>query len=403
MRTVGTTVRGIRAGLVRAGDDPVEFVVGALRESRENEDWRPRDRDVIGVTESLIARAQDNYVSVDRVAGEAREAFGESCAVVFPILSRNRFSLILKGLARGLEEIFILLSYPADEVGNPLMDDDRPAAAGLNPAADLLTEEEYRRRFGPRFLHPFTGLDYPEFYREIVESQGARCTIALTNRPEHALRYCPRVLAADIHTRARTVKTLREAGAEKALSLADLCRRPGNGSGFNPDYGLLGSNKSGEERLKLFPRTRDRRGKRYVLEIQDRLKELTGKTVEVLIYGDGAFKDPVAGIWELADPVVAVDYTPGLEGTPKEVKIKYLADEKMAGVPAGEAEAMLVNELRRRDREVSAMAAQGTTPRRYTDLLGSLCDLTSGSGDRGTPIVLVQGYFDNYADGEPIS
>ncbi len=400
MRTVGTTARGIRAGVIRAGDDPVEAVTEALRRSWKNEGYRLRDRDVVGVTESLVARAQDNYVTVDQVAGEARESFGESCAVVFPILSRNRFSLILKALARGLEEVVILLSYPDDEVGNPLLDRDRLAGSGLNPAADLLTEEEYRRRFGPRFLHPFTGLDYPEFYREIVEAEGARCVIALTNRPEHALRYCPRVLAADTHTRARTVQAVRQAGAEQVLSLADLCRRPRDGSGFNPDYGLLGSNKSGEERLKLFPRIRDERGRRYVTEIRKRLKELTGKRVEVLIYGDGAFKDPVAGIWELADPVVAVDYTPGLEGTPQEVKIKYLADEKLAGVEAGEAEAMLRKELRRkRNREVSAMAAQGTTPRRYTDLLGSLCDLTSGSGDRGTPIVLVQGYFDNYADG----
>ncbi len=398
-RTLGTVARGIRTGLVRAGDDPVEVVVGALRESWENEGWRPRDRDVVGVTESLVARAQDNYVTVDRVAGEARESFRRSCAVVFPILSRNRFSLILKGLARGLEEVFILLSYPDDEVGNPLMDYARLAASGLNPADDLLTEEDYRLRFGPRFLHPFTGLDYLEFYREIVESQGARCTIALTNRPGHALKYCPRVLAADIHTRERTVNALREAGADQALSLADFCRRPRDGSGFNPDYGLLGSNKSGEERLKLFPRVRDERGNRYVMKIRERLKELTGKSVEVLIYGDGAFKDPVAGIWELADPVVAVDHTPGLEGTPKEVKIKYLADEKLAGVEAEKAEEMLRHELRRRrDREVSAMAAQGTTPRRLTDLLGSLCDLTSGSGDKGTPIVLVQGYFDNYSD-----
>jgi len=398
-RTVGTVVRGIRAGVIRAGDDPVEVVVEALRESWDNEGWRLNDRDVVGVTESLVARAQDNYVTVDQVAGEAREALGKSGAVVFPILSRNRFSLILKGLARGLEEVAVLLSYPDDEVGNPLLDREELAASGLNPAADLLSEDEYRRRFG-RFLHPFTGLDYLEFYREIVESEGARCAIALTNRPEHALNFHPRVLAADIHTRFRTVDALRRAGAEAVFSLADLCSRPGRGRGHNPDYGLLGSNKSGEERLKLFPRTRDGRGKRYVTEIQKRLRELTGKTVEVLIYGDGAFKDPAAGIWELADPVVAVDHTPGLEGTPREVKIKYLADEKLAGLAAAEAEEILRSELRRRrDPEVSAMAAQGTTPRRLTDLLGSLCDLTSGSGDKGTPVVLVQGYFDNYAVG----
>ncbi len=397
-RTLGTVVRGIRAGVIRAGDDPVEVVVEALRESWENEGYRLRDRDVVGVTESLVARAQDNYVTVDQVAAEAEAAFGGGGAVLFPILSRNRFSLILKGLARGLGSVTILLSYPDDEVGNPLLDRDRLADSGLNPAADLLTEDEYRQRFG-RFLHPFTGLDYLEFYRKIVESEGARCAIALTNRPEDALKFHPRVLAADIHTRFRTMETLRRAGAERILSLADLCSRPGGGGGYNPDYGLLGSNKSGEERLKLFPRTRDGRGKRYVLEIQKRLRQLTGKKVEVLIYGDGAFKDPVAGIWELADPVVAVDHTPGLGGTPKEVKIKYLIDEKLAGAGTEEEEKLLQDELRRGRRAVSAMAAQGTTPRRFTDLLGSLCDLTSGSGDKGTPVVLVSGYFDNYADG----
>ncbi len=397
-RTLGTIVRGIRAGVVRSGDDPVEVVVEALRESWETEGYRLRDRDVIGVTESLIARAQGNYVSVDEVAQEAREFFGKRCAVVFPILSRNRFSLILRALARGLEEISLLLSYPNDEVGNPLMDWKRLADSGLNPSADLLPEEEFRRRFGDDFRHPFTGLDYLEFYRRIVEGEGARCTIALSNRPEHALTFCREVLAADIHTRFRTRQLLEEAGGKPVLSLDDFCARPRKGRGGNPDYGLLGSNKSGEERLKLFPRTRDGLKRRYVTRIRKKLLELTGKKVEVLIYGDGAFKDPVAGIWELADPVVAVDYTPGLRGTPRELKIKYLIDEKLAGTGVAGAEERLREELRRRRRGIAVMAAQGTTPRQLTDLLGSLCDLTSGSGDKGTPIVLIQGYFDNYTD-----
>ncbi len=397
-RTMGTVSRGIRAGIVRGGDDPVEMVVRALQESWENEGYRLRDRDVIGVTESLIARAQENYVSVDEVAEQAREIFGRRCAVVFPILSRNRFSLILKALARGLEEVNLLLSYPADEVGNPLMDRELLAASGLNPAADLLTEEEYRRRFSQRFLHPFTGLDYLEFYREIVESEDARCFISLSNRAEHALTFGREVLAADIHSRFRTLKSLRRAGGDPVLSLTDLCARPRGGGGFNPDYGLLGSNTATEERLKLFPRAEDPNGKRYVTEIQEKLRELTGKQVEVLIYGDGAFKDPVAGIWELADPVVAVDHTPGLQGTSKEVKIKYLIDGKLAQTEQKETEQSLRKELRRKRSGVTAMAAQGTTPRQLTDLLGSLCDLTSGSGDKGTPIVLIQGYFENYAD-----
>lgn len=258
-RTLGTVSRGIRAGIVRGGDDPVEVVVEALRESWENEGYRLRDRDVIGVTESLIARAQENYVSVDEIAEEAREIFGRRCAVVFPILSRNRFSLILKALARGLEEINLLLSYPADEVGNPLMDRERLAASGLNPAADLLTEEEYRRRFGQRFLHPFTGLDYLEFYREIVEGEGAHCSISLSNRAEHALTFCREVLAADIHSRFRTLEALRQAGGDPVLSLSDFCARPRGGGGFNPDYGLLGSNTATEEQLKLFPSERPQR------------------------------------------------------------------------------------------------------------------------------------------------
>ncbi len=391
MRATGTIARGVRAPLVRAGDDPVEVVVESLRRGWTSEDWRLRDRDVVGITESLIARAQDNYVSVDRVAGEAAEKFGRRAAVVFPILSRNRFSLILKGLARGLEEISLLLRYPADEVGNPLIAPEALAAAGVNPAADLLTEEAYRKLSGNRFPHPFTGIDYVEFYRRIVEGEGARCSIFLSNNPEHALRFRPRVLAADIHTRQATEAALRAAGARTVYSLADFCREKRPGGGYNPRYGLLGSNKAGEERLKLFPRIRGG-GKRYVAGIRDRLKELTGKQVEVMIYGDGAFKDPAAGIWELADPVVAVDFTKGLKGTPRELKLKYLIDSRPGGEEA------IREQLRKTGRRTADAASQGTTPRRLTDLLGSLCDLVSGSGDRGTPIVLVQGYFDSWAD-----
>lgn len=394
-RTVGTTVRGIRAPMINQGDDIVEIVVNALIESSESEGYELRDRDVVGVTESVVARSQGNYVSVDDVANEVSDNFGDNLGVVFPILSRNRFSLILKGIARGSKYIHLLLSYPTDEVGNPLMDIDRMDELGINPYTDVLTEEEYRDKFGD-FKHPFTGVDYLHFYREIIESESAGVSILLANDPRIVLEYTDRVLAADIHTRERTKRRLKEAGASLVLGLDDLCNVSVNGSGYNPEYGLLGSNMMGEERLKLFPRIQDENGERYVERIQRRLKEETGKHVEVMIYADGAFKDPVAKIWELADPVVSPDFTEGLYGTSNEIKLKYHLDQSgLIGEIAEEAMKRLIRE--KDENLVGSMTSQGTTPRQYTDLLGSLFDLTSGSGDKGTPIVLVQGYFDNFA------
>ncbi|MFH1037565.1 MAG: coenzyme F420-0:L-glutamate ligase [PVC group bacterium] len=397
-RTLGTVVRGIRAPVVKRGDDIVETVVRALDDSRKAEKYDIRDRDVIGVTESLVARAQGNYVTVDDIAGDVKAKFGGEVGVVFPILSRNRFSIILRGIARGVEKVILLLNYPADEVGNTLMSADAMIGAGLNPYTDVLTEERYREICGTEFRHPFTGIDYVRFYREIVESEGTAAVFIFANDPRVILRYTGRVLAADIHSRRATKRALREAGAEVVFGLDDICREPAPGRGCNRDYGLLGSNKSTEERLKLFPRVRDERGRRYVEVIQSRLKDLTGKTVEVLIYGDGAFKDPAAGIWELADPVVCPDFTEGLRGVPGEIKMKYLIDNEMGDLAGEEAaEAVRIRIRGKGARLVGLMASQGTTPRQLSDLLGSLCDLTSGSGDKGTPVILIQGYFDSYA------
>ena len=394
-RTVGTVVRGIRAPMITQGDDIVEIVIDSLLKSCESEGYELRDGDVVGVKESVVARSQGNYVTVDDVANEISRVFGkDDLGVVFPILSRNRFSVILRGLARGSGNINLFLSYPSDEVGNPLMDIDEMDRLGINPHTDVLTEQKYRKMFGD-VRHPFTGVDYVSFYRGIIESEGTEVSFWLANDPRVVPDYTSQILAADIHTRARTKRLLRAAGAATVLGLDDLCTTSVNGIGYNQQYGLLGSNMMSDEKLKLFPRIRDGSGRRYVEEIQRRLKEETGQTVEVMIYADGAFKDPAAGIWELADPVVGVDHTCGLKGTPSELKLKYHLDN--SGLRGEEAEEAMKKLIEQKNGSlVGNISSQGTTPRQYTDLLGSLFDLVSGSGDKGTPIVLAQGYFDNF-------
>ncbi len=393
-RTVGTTVRGIRAPIIKEGDNLVEIVAKSLKDSWETEKYNLHDKDVVGITESLVARAQGNYVTIDNIAEDVNRKLGDEIGVVLPILSRNRFSIILKGLARGVKKMYLLLSYPCDEVGNHLMDIEKMDELGINPYTDVLSEKKYRELFGAVVAHKFTGIDYVQMYREIAEQEKAEIEIILANDPREILKFTKNILTADIHTRKRTKRILKQAGAEKVIGLDDLCTEPFNGSGYNKDYGLLGSNKSTEERIKLFPRN----GQIYVDEIQKKIKDLTGKEIEVMIYGDGAFKDPVGKIWELADPVVSPAYTSGLIGTPNELKLKYFADNKFDGLESQEmCKAMKEFIRNKQDDLVGSMDSQGTTPRQLTDLLGSLCDLTSGSGDKGTPIILIQGYFDNYA------
>jgi len=392
-RNIGTVVRGIRAPIIKKGDDLVEVVISSLQKAWQEEGITVRDRDVIAITESVVARAQGNYVTVDDIAADIREKFqGGEVGVVFPILSRNRFSLILKGIARGAEKVILLLSYPSDEVGNHLMDVDKMDELGIYPPTDVLSEADYRRLFGERVLHPFTGIDYVQMYKDLAVNDNI--SIFLANDPRTILKYTKNVLVADIHTRHRTKRILQKAGAQLIYTLSDICTKPINGSGYNPEYGLLGSNKATEESIKLFPRD----AQPYVDTIQARIKELTGKHVEVMIYGDGAFKDPVGKIWELADPVVSPAYTSGLKGTPNELKLKYFADTTLKDLSGEEACEAMKDCIKKKDANlVGQMATQGTTPRQLTDLLGSLCDLTSGSGDKGTPIVHIQGYFDNYA------
>ncbi|HHU63040.1 MAG TPA: F420-0--gamma-glutamyl ligase [Clostridiales bacterium] len=392
MRRTGTLVRGIRAPIVKEGDDVVEVVIESLKASWEAEGYSLKDGDVVGITESLIARAQGNYVTVDDIAADIKSKFGDEVGVVFPILSRNRFALILKGIARGCGRVYVLLSYPADEVGNHLMDPDMLEDLGINPYTDVLSEEDYRKYFGPVVKHKFTGIDYVSLYKALGNNDNI--SIYLANNPRAILRFTDRVLVCDIHSRHRTRRKLEKAGAKVIYGLDDICTQPQGRGGYNSQYGLLGSNTASDEKLKLFPRD----GQMYVESIQKRLKELTGKQVEVMIYGDGAFKDPVGKIWELADPVVSPAYTSGLKGTPNEVKLKYIVDnqlKEMEGDSAGEA---IKERIRQKKKgTVCGDESMGTTPRQLTDLLGSLCDLTSGSGDKGTPIVLIQGYFDNYA------
>ena len=394
-RKVGTVSRGVRAPIIREGDDLAQIVVDSVLAAAESEGYSLRNRDVVAVTESVVARAQGNYASVDAIAADVRAKLGgETVGVIFPILSRNRFAICLRGIARGCKKIVLMLSYPSDEVGNELVSLDKLDAAGINPYSDVLTLEKYRELFGEN-RHPFTLIDYVQYYSELIAEEGCQVEVIFANNPRVILDYTKKVLTCDIHTRARTKRILRAAGAEAVCGLDDILNAPVNGSGCNEAYGLLGSNKSTEDKVKLFPR--DCQG--LVMDIQAKLLEKTGKLVEVMVYGDGAFKDPVGKIWELADPVVSPAYTPGLEGTPNELKLKYLADNDFASLSGAELKAAIENAIRTKDGNLAGtMATQGTTPRRLTDLIGSLCDLTSGSGDKGTPIIHIQGYFDNYTN-----
>ncbi len=394
-RKIGTTSRGVRGPIIRQGDDLAKIVVDSVIEAAASENFQLRDRDVVAVTESVVARAQGNYASVEAIAEDVRTKLGgETVGVIFPILSRNRFAICLRGIAKGCKKVVLMLSYPSDEVGNELVSLDKLDEAGVNPYSDVLTEAKYRELFGVN-KHPFTNVDYVQYYGDLVRESGAEVEIIFANNPRAILNYTKHVLTCDIHSRVRTKRILREAGAEIVCGLDDILTASVNGSGYNERFGLLGSNKSTEDTIKLFPKACTD----LVMDIQAQLLERTGKHIEVMVYGDGAFKDPVGKIWELADPVVSPAYTPGLEGTPNELKLKYLADNDYADLSGAELKAAIEGAIRQKDDNLmGSMASQGTTPRRLTDLIGSLCDLTSGSGDKGTPIILVQGYFDNYTN-----
>ena len=394
-RRVGTVSRGIRCPIIREGDDLAAIITESALEAAEIEGFALRDRDVIAMTESIVARAQGNYATVQDIAADVKAKLGGgTVGVIFPILSRNRFAICLRGIAMGAKKVVLMLSYPSDEVGNELVSLDKIDAAGVNPYSDVLTLEKYRELFGVN-KHEFTGIDYVEYYGDLIRSCGAEAEIIFANQPKAILDYADHILTCDIHTRARTKRILKAAGAKAVCGLDDIMTAPINGSGYNEKYGLLGSNKSTEDQIKLFPRE----CKQLVLDIQDRVLKATGKLVEVMVYGDGAFKDPQGKIWELADPVVSPAFTDGLIGTPNELKLKYLADNDFKNL-SGEAlkDAISASIRSKESNLVGNMASQGTTPRQLTDLIGSLCDLTSGSGDKGTPVVLVQGYFDNYTD-----
>ena len=392
-RMVGTVSRGVRAPIIRSGDNLVDIVTSSVLEAARDDGFTVRDRDVIAITEAIVARSQGNYATVDDIAADVRAKLGGgTVGVIFPILSRNRFAICLRGIAKGCSKIVLMLSYPSDEVGNHLISLDAVDEKGVDPYKDVLTLERYRELFGYE-KHPFTGVDYVEYYQNLIQECGAEVEIIFANDPRAVLSYTKTVLACDIHTRKRTKRLLQAAGAEKVLTLDDIMTAPVNGSGCNETYGLLGSNKATEDKVKLFPRP----CQDLVEAIQARMLAETGKHVEVMVYGDGAFKDPVGKIWELADPVVSPAYTAGLEGTPNELKLKYLADNDFAALSGEALREAIKGEIKKKDGSlVGKMAAQGTTPRRLTDLIGSLCDLTSGSGDKGTPIVYIQGYFDNY-------
>ena len=394
-RKVGTVSRGIRCPIIREGDDLSQIVVDSVLEAAESEGFALRDRDVVAVTESVVARAQGNYASIDAIAKDVRTKLGgETIGVIFPILSRNRFAICLRGIAQGAKKVVLMLSYPSDEVGNELVSFDQLDAAQVNPYSDVLSLEKYRALFGAN-PHPFTGVDYVQYYGDLVKECGAEVEIIFANDPRAILPYAKKVLNCDIHTRKRTKRLLMAAGAETVCGLDEILTESIDGNGYNSAYGLLGSNKSTENSVKLFPRNCNE----LVTTIQAKLLERTGKHIEVMVYGDGAFKDPAGKIWELADPVVSPGYTSGLEGTPNELKLKYLADNDFADLSGAELKSAIENAIRqKKDDLVGNMASQGTTPRRLTDLIGSLCDLTSGSGDKGTPIILVQGYFDNYTN-----
>ena len=392
-RMVGTVSRGIRTPIIRSGDDLVEIVTSSLLEAAREDRFSIRDRDIVAMTEAIVARAQGNYATVDDIAADVRAKLGgETVGVIFPILSRNRFAICLRGIAKGAKKIVLMLSYPSDEVGNHLVSLDAVDEKGVDPYKDVLTLERYRQLFGYE-KHPFTGVDYVAYYQELIQGCGAEAEIIFANDPRAILPYTKNVLCCDIHTRARTKRLLKAAGGEQVFGLDEILNAPVNGSGCNEKYGLLGSNKATEEQVKLFPRD----CQKLVEAIQKKLLEATGKHVEVMVYGDGAFKDPVGKIWELADPVVSPAYTAGLEGTPNELKLKYLADNDFAHLSGEALREAIKDRIHKKDGDlVGQMVSEGTTPRRLTDLIGSLCDLTSGSGDKGTPVVFIQGYFDNY-------
>ena len=393
-RKVGTVSRGIRCPIIREGDDLAKIVVDSVLEAAASEGYEMRDRDVVAVTESVVARAQGNYASVDAIATDVRAKLGgETVGVIFPILSRNRFSICLRGIARGCKKIVLMLSYPSDEVGNELVSLDKLDEAKINPYSDVLTLEKYRMLFGEN-RHPFTLVDYVQYYSDLIKEEGCDVEVVFANDPRVILNYTKNVLNCDIHTRARTKRLLIGAGAEKVCGMDDILNESVDGSGCNEKYGLLGSNKATETTVKLFPRECTD----LVKNIQAKFLEKTGKVVEVMVYGDGAFKDPVGKIWELADPVVSPAYTSGLEGTPNELKLKYLADNEFANLSGDALKSAIEGAIRAEGDLSGSMASQGTTPRRLTDLIGSLCDLTSGSGDKGTPIIHIQGYFDNYTN-----
>ena len=394
-RRVGTVSRGIRCPIIREGDDLVEIVTESVLGAAEAEGFSLRDRDVISITESIVARSQGNYCSVDDIAEDVRAKLGgDTIGVIFPILSRNRFAICLRGIAKGARKVVLMLSYPSDEVGNELVSLDKIDAAGINPYSDVLTLEKYRELFGEN-KHEFTGVDYVDYYKKLIEDCGAEAEIIFANHAQSVLPYADHVLTCDIHTRKRTKRILKDAGAAVVMGLDDIMTAPVGGSGCNERYGLLGSNKSTEDKVKLFPRE----CKDLVLDIQAKILEKTGKHVEVMVYGDGAFKDPQGKIWELADPVASPAFTDGLIGTPNELKLKYLADNDFSELSGEALKQAISDSIRQKDDNlVGNMASEGTTPRQLTDLIGSLCDLTSGSGDKGTPVVLVQGYFDNYTN-----
>ena len=396
-RMLGTVSMGVRAPIIRQGDDMVKIVTDCILDAMKYDGLKPRNRDIVAMTEAIVARAQGNYATVDNIASDVRAKLGgETVGVIFPILSRNRFAICLRGIAKGCKKVVLMLSYPSDEVGNHLIDLDMLDEKGINPYSDVLSEEQYRELFGYT-VHPFTGVDYVAYYKNLVQEMGAECEVIFANDCRAILKHTKNVINCDIHTRVRTKRLLKAAGAERVCGLDDLLTVSIDGSGWNARYGLLGSNKATEETVKLFPREECQK---LVEEIQDSLLKATGKHIEVMVYGDGAFKDPVGKIWELADPVVSPAYTPGLEGTPNELKLKYLADNDFADLSGEELRSAIKGKIAAKDGSslVGNMAAQGTTPRRLTDLIGSLCDLTSGSGDKGTPIIYIQGYFDNYTN-----
>lgn len=392
-KMVGTISRGIRTPIIRSGDNLVQIVTDSILEAAKSEKFKIKDRDIIAVTEAIVARAQNNYATVDDIAQDVRNKFdSDTIGVIFPILSRNRFAICLRGIAKGVKKVYLMLSYPSDEVGNHLISLDALDEKGVNPYTDVLTLEKYRDLFGYN-KHQFTGVDYVEYYSNLIKECGAEVEVIFSNNPRTILKYTKNVLTCDIHSRARTKRILKENGANIVLGLDEIMTSPINESGCNETYGLLGSNKATEDKIKLFPRDCES----FVLAVQQKMFEQTGKNVEVMIYGDGAFKDPVGKIWEFADPVVAPAYTKGLEGTPNEVKLKYLADNNFADLTGDELRNAIEEYIKNKDSNlVGSMESQGTTPRRLTDLIGSLCDLTSGSGDKGTPVVYIQGYFDNY-------